>query len=236
MSLFFFWLTSTIFVMKCGCFLELPERSASSQSTELRFQKNQETPCWPFTRSRGATPQASSVGSALKALDSQTSNLLTSIGETSPPTQRTIADAEAFVCQLYHKGTREVEINRERAAAFRTVKKNIDSLPPTQDALHLHIRRANYQSMIWKRAQEACPSIPRPKDENGWYLNDEGILKPKLMTQEVVSSACIQLAFCGCSSEQSCLNRRCTCVRLSLPCSRACKCCDTNRCRNPESR
>ena len=62
MSLFFFWLTSTIFVMKCGCFLELPERSASSQSTELRFQKKRETPCWPFTRSRGATPQASSVG------------------------------------------------------------------------------------------------------------------------------------------------------------------------------
>lgn len=175
-------------------------------------------------------------GSAWKALDSQTSNLLTSIGETSPPTQHTIADGEAFVCQLYHKGTREVEINRERAAAFRKVKKNIDSLPPTQDALHLHIRRANYQSMIWKRAQEACPSIPRPEDENGWYLNDEGILKPKLMTQEVVSSACIQLAFCGCSSEQSCLNRRCTCVRLSLPCSRACKCCDTNRCRNPENR
>lgn len=85
--------------------------------------------------------------------DSQTSNLLTSIGETSPPTQRTIADAEAFVCQLYHKGTREVEINKERAAAFCKVKKNIDSLPPTQDALHLHIRRANYQSMIWKRAK-----------------------------------------------------------------------------------
>ena len=117
MSLFFFWLTSTIFVMKCGCFLELPERSASFQSTELRFQKKRETPCWPFTRSHGATPQASSVGSVWKALDSQTSNLLTSIGETSPPTQRTIADAEAFVCQLYHKGTREVEIKRERAAA-----------------------------------------------------------------------------------------------------------------------
>ena len=37
---------------------------------------------------------------------------------------------------------------------------------------------SNYQSMIWKRAQEACPSIPRPEDENGWYLNDEGILNP----------------------------------------------------------
>ena len=44
--------------MFCGT----SERSASSQSTELRFQKKRETPCWPFTRSQGATPQASSVG------------------------------------------------------------------------------------------------------------------------------------------------------------------------------
>ena len=140
--------------MKCGCFLELPERSASSQSTELRFQKKRETrnSLLAFHTIMGCdtTSQFCGIGkgSAWKALDSQASNLLTSIGETSPPTQRTIADAEAFVCHLYHKGTREVEINRERATAFRKVKKNIDSLPPTQDALHLHIRRGNNQSMI----------------------------------------------------------------------------------------
>lgn len=183
------------------------------------------------------TSQFAGIGKATawKVLDDQTASLIASIGEASPPSPRTLSDAEAFVCQLYHNGTREVEINRERAAAFRKVKKNLDTLPPTQDALHLHIRRANYQAMIWKRAQDATLSIRRPEDENGWYLSDEGILKPKLMTQEEVSASCLQLAFCGCSSENSCLNRRCTCVRLSLPCSKACKCSDTLRCRNPQN-
>ena len=43
----------------------------------------------------------------------------------------------------------------------------------------------------------------------------------KLMNQEGVSTSCLQLAFCGCSSGNSCINRRCTCVRMSLGCSKA---------------
>ena len=58
----------------------------------------------------------------------------------------------------------------------------------------------------------------------------EGVLKPKLINQEEVSASCLQLAFCGCSSSNSCINRRCTCVRMSLGCSKGCKCGDA--CRN----
>ncbi|KAK2553495.1 hypothetical protein P5673_025258 [Acropora cervicornis] len=67
---------------------------------------------------------------------------------------------------LYNHGTDGVDINEERAAAFRKVKKNLDSLPPTKDALHLHIRRANFQCMIWKKAKEPRPSLSSP-EENG---------------------------------------------------------------------
>ena len=139
-----------------------------------------------------------------------------------------MADAEAFVCQLYNHGTDGVDIDKERAAAFRKVKKNLDSLPPTKDALHLHIHRANFQSMIWKKAKEPRSS-PASPEENGW-LYKEGVLKPKLTNQEEISVSCLQLAFCGCTREDSCVNRRCTCVRLSLGCSKGCKCGDT--CRN----
>jgi len=55
-----------------------------------------------------------------------------------------LADAEAFVWQLYDHGTDEIDIDKERAAAFRKVKKNLDSLPS-----FLHKRRANFQYMIW---------------------------------------------------------------------------------------
>ena len=60
-----------------------------------------------------------------------------------------MAEAEAFVCQLYNHGTDGVDIKEERAAAFPKVKKNrLDSLPPTKDTLHLHKRRVNVQCMI----------------------------------------------------------------------------------------
>ena len=48
-----------------------------------------------------------------------------------------------------------------------------------------------------------------------WFYK-EGVLKPKLMNQEEVSASCLQLAFCGC-------------VRVSLGCSKGCKC---DACRN----
>ncbi|CAH3041562.1 unnamed protein product [Porites lobata] len=58
----------------------------------------------------------------------------------------------------------------KRAAAFRKSKKDLDALPraPTQDALILHTKRANYQTMVWNKALEPCPSLPKPED-SGWY-------------------------------------------------------------------
>ena len=119
-------------------------------------------------------------------------------------------------------------INKQIASAFCKSKKDLDAVPPTQEALILHIKRAKYQTMVRNNALEPCPSLPKPKD-SGWYYS-EGLLKPKLMNREQVSAACLQLAYCGCSREGGCcVNRRCTCVRLSLCCSKACKCGD--RCR-----
>ena len=155
-------------------------------------------------------------------------HLLQHLGDGLPE-KEVLAEVEAFVCKLYNKNTSEVEINKERAAAFRKTKKSLDSLPPTQDSLNLHSMRANYQTLVWKKALEPCHTLP-PPEECGWQ-HDEGTLRPRLMTQEQVSAACLQLAFCGCTREGNCCaNRRCTCVRLSLSCTNACKCGDF--CRN----
>ena len=158
-------------------------------------------------------------------------DLFEHLGEESQISADVLAKAEAFVGKLFNPGTQEVEINKERTAAFRKSKKDLDALPraPTQDALILHIKRANYQTIVWDKALEPCPSLPKPED-SGWYYS-EGLLKPKLMTREEVPAACLQLEYCGCSREGGCcVNRRCTCVQLSLCCSKSCKCGD--RCRN----
>ena len=166
---------------------------------------------------------------AWKAFDSRSVKLLEHLGH---PNHNVLADAEAFVCQLYNKGTEEVHVDKERATAFRKTRKNLDSLPPTQDALQVHLRRVNHQVLIWKTALQPYPPLPNP-DGNGWLYDEERVLKPKLMTQEV-SAACLELALCGCTCEGNCCaNWRCTCVRLALQCFKACKCKDF--CRNTVS-
>lgn len=50
------------------------------------------------------------------------------LGEDCPPEASNLADDEAFACQLYnHRGV-GVDINKERAAAFRKVKKNLQPI------------------------------------------------------------------------------------------------------------
>ena len=75
--------------------------------------------------------------SALKIFDSS-SKLIEHLGEHCPPEESVLVDAEAFVCQLYNHGTDGVDINEERAAAFRKVK-NLDSLASSYTACELPV-------------------------------------------------------------------------------------------------
>ena len=162
--------------------------------------------------------------------------LLEHLGEESQISADVLAKAEAFVCKLYNQGTQEVEINKKRAAAFRKFKKDLDALPPTQDALILHIKRANYQTMVWNKALEPCPSLPKP-EQNGWYysgglLNDgrrsvsgmftvsilwmlprrRMLCKPKLHLRSTIS-----LLFQACKCDGKCRNDRNTAAEENKP-------------------
>lgn len=122
------------------------------------------------------TSQFAGIGkqSAWKTFKGCSSGLFQHLGDDGSPDERVLTDAEAFVCQLYNKSIVEVLVNKERTAAFRKAKKNPDVLPSTHDALNLHIRRANYQTMISKKALEPCPTLPTP-EESGWYSYDKGV-------------------------------------------------------------
>ena len=50
-------------------------------------------------------------------------DLLEHLREESQISADVLAKAEAFVCKLYNPGTQEVEINKERAAAFANPRK-----------------------------------------------------------------------------------------------------------------
>ena len=108
---------------------------------------------------------------------------------------------EQFTCLLYG-GTATSTINKLRHEKFleRFTPKHgsllssyngadMSLLPPCKDSLKMHIMRANYQALIWYKADEAVPNVPSPQG-HGWDSVD-GKLEIKwtegnLMPQELI--------------------------------------------------
>ena len=130
---------------------------------------------------------------------------------------------EKFFCILYGM-PKEDDINKVRLHLF--LKNKIpEALPPTKDALYLHIKRAHYQSLIWKKANFPDPSLPEAL-AFGWKVTETGRLKPILMTKDAIPDD--ELKFTSCSCTTGCNTNRCGCRKLKLTCSINCKCADDN--------
>ena len=73
-------------------------------------------------------------------------------------------DLQRFTCAMYCKNTGTNEVNKLRYRLFCLKKEDVDSnqLPPCDDSLLRHARRANYQAAIWKRSLQRYPEIPSP--------------------------------------------------------------------------
>jgi len=90
-------------------------------------------------------------------------------------------------------------INDARLKMFSKGKNSIESLPPSQDALHLHLDHANCQAFIWQKAAEPKPDCSLPTD-HGWIM-ESGKLKPKMMRLDCIPNNCAELVTCSCTAE-----------------------------------
>ena len=68
-------------------------------------------------------------------------NLLNGVGRDGG-----LEDEEEFVCRLYKSEVVDSGVNKARACIFDQGKVALEMLPPTQDALELHLSYANYQA------------------------------------------------------------------------------------------
>ena len=115
-------------------------------------------------------------------------NLLSSLGEGNLTTTK-IKDAEKFVGGMRnHNEAESVNQIRDSNLLFPKCGKP-QSLPPTRDALELHIRRSHYQSLVWKQAFSQYPNLPNP-DGMGWIKAGDEKLVPRLMTLDTIPKAC----------------------------------------------
>lgn len=140
------------------------------------------------------------------------------------PFQLLNADSEHFkklerlTVVLYDKTTPSSSINQIRKELFCQKNRAMDKLPPTEDALLQHIRRAVYQAGIWTTSTQTQQVIPSPQDF-AWNKVSEPWV-PVWMTIPEVSRSCRELIKCFCKGD--CKN--CKCGKANLDCSPLCKC------------
>ena len=130
---------------------------------------------------------------------------------------------EKFFCILYGMPNEE-SIDKVRFHLFLK-KKNPEALPPTSDALYLHIKRAHFQAIIWKKANCPRPSLPDATNF-GYEMTDMG-LKPILMTKEGIPSSALEFTYCNCTMKK-CKDNHCGCRKANIPCILYCGCVESS--------
>ncbi len=149
------------------------------------------------------------------------------LGDNEEVSAELFAACEAGLCHVYgHPRCRD--INQVR---YDMLSKGNEShqIPPTQDALRLHIKRANYQAMLWKHALQGNYKPPSP-DGHGWSVKDD-TLEVVWMLQDPAPKSLLE--FVHCKTCKKCDTRRCSCKKNGFKCSDVCGC-DPTVCENSE--
>ena len=136
-------------------------------------------------------------------------------------------EVEKYVCHLY--GHPELEsINEARFKAFCSRSPPPAQLPPCADSLEQHVKRANYQAGVWKRALVASPDLPSISD-HGWRVDDSNVM---IMWGLLPPAPPELMAIIRCACATGCSTRRCSCLHSSISCTDACQC---SSCANPHN-
>ena len=144
------------------------------------------------------------------------------LGE-QPNLNETVAEIlEEFTCRIYGEKA-FVLINEARYEVFRKKKAMPDPhmLPPSQDALKMHIARTNYQTYEWKNSLSQHNVRLDPND-HGWSITDEKV-EIHWMNQKPAPEMLEELTSCSCRKSK-CQNKMCKCKAAELLCTDLCGC------------
>ena len=100
-------------------------------------------------------------------------------------------------------------MNEFRQHVFARSKSDLRSLPPTEDAFLLHVKRCLLQIGVYHTAYKCQPNCP-PATEFGWR-EDRGILVPVMMSLPSKPKN-VKKHFCKCIKSKC--TRNCTCEKI----------------------
>lgn len=124
------------------------------------------------------------------------------------------------MCHLYKAPCSSSGIDRARHDLFQKGKRAIDMLPPTSDALALHLARANHQAKVWLLSDKVYVN-ESPEETGGWKVVDQHLVAV-WQRKPPVPQSCLELITCGCRTK--CRTHACSCLKNGLPCIPACGC------------
>ena len=101
------------------------------------------------------------------------------------------------------------------------IRKNLEHVQPTVEALWQKVKRSYYVAYVLKHALDAHPFYPDPTSF-GWVLSEDTLAA--IATEDLLApSKMIELTMCSCST--NCLTNRCRCKKYNLVCTDICRCC-----------
>ena len=155
------------------------------------------------------------------------------LGQAIPLSKRLQNAYEKIVCRFYTSAPKSgTTVNSVRHWLFCQKPYTNENLPPTHDSLNMHIKRANFQSMVWTRCLQPKQNLPAVSG-NGWDVNGMDI-QTVLMTKEPAPKGLIELTACNCK-KSACGTRACTCRQNDLACTEFCACMADESCQNTEN-
>ena len=77
---------------------------------------------------------------------------------------------------MYSRTSAINDVNEARIDLYFSQTQNIETIPPTKNALLMHTKRALFQSGVWSRCLEAMQNLPSPK-AFGWIETEDEAVK-----------------------------------------------------------
>ena len=129
---------------------------------------------------------------------------------------------ERLVVIRYDHGSPESSVNSERQMLFTQKGREIENIPPTQDALTQHLLRVGYVAgHIWGQSLLTAPDLPSPADFGWTWDIPNAQWNIKWMTLPSAGDACHAVIKCGC--KKGCKGW-CKCKKAVLQCTTLCHC------------
>ena len=141
---------------KKSCFVKVLEMNLPAEILESLLAFHAVTGC-------DTTSQFTSIGKKTAwQVFRQYPHLFIKLGEHEIPSGAAVSVVKEFVCRLYEPKSTKKSIQMVQCNMFRTLQTKIDSLLPRRDALTQRIKRAHYQTKVWKQSLTTHPDLPSP--------------------------------------------------------------------------